>query len=360
MNGKIVAQDTEVKIGVDVHTGSHVVTVKVGNKIVERTKLRPAAEVWNKYLKRYPGCAIHVIYESGPNGYNLYDWLTEMDGEDGREVRVYVAPPAMVPKAPGKTRVKTDRRDSELLIRAFESESFRPVVVPGKTRRVERELVRTRDRIMKDIQRTKNRIHGLMKYHGIEYPQGEKNWSKGWREMTIVASDRADATGGLKDILLMHLKELDAACEALAGLEKRIVALASSGECGAVMRKLMKQTGIGTVSAALVATEVVSFEAFDNSEAFASYTGLVSGARGTGNTMHQGPITKEGNRRLRRILVECAWVWVRYDDDAKAKFDSLKITRGKRRAIVAMARRLAVRLYHQIVNGASPAPVMLR
>ncbi len=360
MNGKIVAQDTEVKIGVDVHTGSHVVTVKVGKKIVERTKLRPAAEVWNKYLKRYPGCLIHVIYESGPNGYNLYDWLTEMDGEDGREVRVYVAPPAMVPKAPGKTRVKTDRRDSELLLRAFESESFRPVVVPGKTRRVERELVRTRDRIMKDIQRTKNRIHGLMKYHGIEYPQGEKNWSKGWREMTIVASDRADATGGLKDILLMHLKELDAAREALAGLEKRIVALASSGECGAVMRKLMKQTGIGIVSAALVATEVVSFEAFDNSEAFASYTGLVSGARGTGNTMHQGPITKEGNRRLRRILVECAWVWVRYDADAKAKFDSLKFTRGKRRAIVAMARRLAVRIYHQIVNGASPTPVMLR
>jgi len=129
------------------------------------------------------------------------------------------------------------------------------------------------------------------------------------------------------------------------------------GERKEILNKLTRQTGIGTVAAAVIATEVADFAAFDNSDAFASYTGLVSGARGTGKVMHLGPITKVGNWRLRWVFVESAWSWVRYDPEAKLKFELLKARRGARRAIVAMARRLAVRVYHLVVNGAQPAPL---
>jgi transposase len=117
---------------------------------------------------------------------------------------------------------------------------------------------------------------------------------------------------------------------------------------------LKQQIGIGPVAASVIATEVADFRAFDNSDAFASYTGLVSGARGSGKVMHLGPITKVGNRRLRYVFVESAWTWVRKDPEAKRKYQMLKARCGAKRAIVAMARRLAVRVYYLALSSMPP------
>ncbi len=126
---------------------------------------------------------LHVVYESGPHGYNLHDWLVELREEyEGGAIFVYIAPPAMVPKAPGRKRMKTDRRDSASLIQAFQTKSFRPVVVPDRASREERELVRTREQMMRMRTQLKNRIHGMMKFHGVEYPRQGAKWSGKWLE----------------------------------------------------------------------------------------------------------------------------------------------------------------------------------
>jgi transposase len=298
---------------------------------------------------------VHVVYESGPNGYNLHDCLEELNGEDGRQIHVYIAPPAMIPEAPGKKKVKTDRRDAVKLIQAFESDSFRPVVVPDAEQRACRQLVRERERIKKDASRIKNRIHGLIKFHGLDYTE-TKLWSAQWREALIKQAKEKDDTGHIQFVLKTQFKMLESALKLQAATEKRLCKFMSEGKKKELMRTLTRQTGIGPVTAAVIATEVADFRAFDNSDAFASYTGLVSGARGTGKVMHLGPITKVGNRRLRWAFVESAWTWVRYDKEAKQRFELLKARRGARRAIVAMARRLAVVVYHQVVHVAQPEP----
>jgi transposase len=359
MNRTIVAQDSEVVIGVDVHTDSHVVAVKAGKDIVDRISMKGRREEWGRYLKRFPGCVLHVVYESGPNGYNLHDLLMELDGEDGREVHVHVAPPSMLPQAPGRSRVKTDRRDAVKLIQAFESGCFRPVVVPDARRRACRQLVRERERIKKDVKRIKNRIHGLVKFHGLEYPQSQR-WDAAWREGLTSQARRKDASGHVLFVLRTEFRLLDANLGLQAATEKQLARMFRTGAEKELYRKLTRQTGIGPVTAAVIATEVADFHAFDNSDAFASYTGLVSGARGTGKVMHLGPITKVGNRRLRWAFVESAWTWVRCDQAAKTRFELLKARRGARRAIVAMARRLAVLVYHQVVNDAPVATLSFR
>ena len=79
MNKKIVAQNVTVLVGVDVHTASHVVTVKVaGQEMAGTCRLSPCREAWRSFLRRFPGCELHVVYESGPHGYNLHDWLVEL------------------------------------------------------------------------------------------------------------------------------------------------------------------------------------------------------------------------------------------------------------------------------------------
>ena len=351
---KIVAQNEKVVMGVDVHTRSHVVAVKVGRELVQRVTLSAQAKAWRRYLERFPGCELNVVYESGPHGYNLYDWLMELDGIEGRRIHVHVAPPSMIPQAPGKRGVKTDRRDSVRLIQAWETASFRPVVVPEKRQRCERELVRTRDQLKKDSKRLKCRIHAMVKFHGLHYP-AQRMWTPQWADELVKIADCADPSGALGCALKAKLDMHASIMDTLATLEKKIVSTCAAGPCARVAEAVMEHKGIGTTAASVIATEVADFAAFDNSGSFVSYTGLAPGARCSGETRHLGPITKAGNRRLRWVFIECAWIWIRYDTDARLMYEKLKIGRGSRKAIVATARRMAVNVYHLAMRCAAAA-----
>lgn len=356
MYKKIVAQNVTVLIGVDVHTTSHVVTVKVAGQegVAGTCTLSPNREAWRSFLKRLPGCELHVVYESGPHGYNLHDWFVELREEyEGGAIFVYIAPPAMVPKAPGRKRMKTDKRDSVSLIHAFQTKSFRPVVAPDRASREERELVRTREQMMRMRTQLKNRIHGMMKFHGVEYPEQGAKWGGKWLEQLAANVKAADTTGCLYYAFGVKLKMLKEAAEVIARLDKRIARLYKKGRCGETARKLGELTGVGCLSAVTIATEVADFAAFDNSSAFASYVGLVPGETSSGESIRRGRITRAGNRRLRWIFTECAWSWVGHDPEAKRVFNRIRAGKHERSgiAIVAMARRLAVKAYHQVVSG---------
>jgi transposase len=348
---KIVAQDSEVVIGADVHTKKHVVTVKAYGELKGAKQLPPTPEAWRSFLKSFPGCRVSVIYESGPQGYNLHDWLTQMKPDKGTKVHVYIAPPAHVPKAPGK-HVKTDKRDSLSLIQAFEMKSFRPVVVPARAKREERELVRTREQAKNMQKQIKNQIHGMMKFHGVQYPGGGQ-WSRAWLACLETNVKTADTTGSLYFSFKAKLDLYRSTLQTIKELDKKIYETTRSGNCAATAQRIGQLTGIGRYSAAVITTEVADFAAFDNSAAFASYTGLVPRENSSGETTRRGHITKAGNRRLRRIFVECAWAWVRFDEDARRQYNRIKMGKPERAriAITAMARKLAVKTYHRVVNG---------
>jgi len=357
MTKKIVAQNTEVVIGADVHTRSHVVTAKVGKEIVDQRRIGTDRGAWEHYLDRFPGCNIAAVYESGPHGYNLFDMLKAMSGENGQTISPCVAPAANVPKAAGKKRKKTDRRDSVDLVHAYDSGSFEPVVVPDAACRAERELLRTKETLAGDATMYKNRIHGRLKNHGIEYPEEKLFSPEGQREALKRARALYDPTGEIHVTLRLLFKMLRHVEDALASIKKRIRNLFKNGSRSELAKKLEKNIpGIGVESAMVIVTEVADFFAFRNSDAFASYTGLVAGAHNSGDSERSGAITREGNRRLRRILVECAWTHIRYDEEAAKKYARLKYRRGARRAIVAIARWLAVKIYHIVVHGGYRGP----
>lgn len=352
MTKRIIAQDETVVIGADVHMNKHVVTAKVGKERKGAVHLSPNPEAWRTFINRFPGCRIHVIYESGPQGYNLYDWLTQMNPDNGATISVCIAPPALVPKAPG-IHVKTDKRDSMALILAIETNSFRPVVVPDKAAREERELTRTRAQI-KDIQKKlKNQIHGLVKFHGVAYPQGCGPWSSAWMKQLEANVKATDTTGYLYQAFTLKRGLYETTTQTLSDIDKKIRQLTKTGLCACAAQKLQQLCGIGPLSAAIIATEVADFSAFDNSAAFASYIGVVPRESSSGETVKRGRITKAGNRRIRRILTECAWAWVRRDEDALRQFRKLCMGKPERAriAIVAMSRKLAVKAYHAVVNG---------
>jgi transposase len=197
--------------------------------------------------------------------------------------------------------------------------------------------------------------------HGVEYPD-RKAWSGEWLLEMQKNVRKRDVTGCLSTALKGLLGMLKHAQKELLVLNKKIEKIVKAGDCSTTAQKIERLTGIGTLTAGIIATEVADFAAFDNSAAFSAYCCLVPGERSSGDTKRRGPVVKNGNRRLKKILVEAAWVLIRYDNDMANIFYKIRGGNKDRAsvAIVAVARRLAVRVYHSVVNGALyPKPVVL-
>jgi len=343
---KIVAQDKQVVVGVDVHTNKHVVTCKIDGEFTKTVHLKPEAKEWEKFIGRYPGCEMEVVYEAGLTGYNLYDWLEGLNGLNGTKITPCVAPPAKIPKASGD-RVKTDKRDTISLIHALESRSFKPVVVPDRAQREERELVRERERVLDDVRAMKNGIHGFLKFHGVEYAK-KGLWSAKWIEDVKEAVAQRDTTGYLKQVFAVKLEMLRHLQKCLVALHKSVKRLFKEGACALVAQAIARADGVGWLSAITIAVETPDFLAFKNSEAFASFTGTVPSENSSGDRVRRGAITRAGNRHIRRVLTECAWVWIKQAPEAAARYRKIKAGKDNRKktAIVAMMRRLAVKIFH--------------
>src|SRR5271169_5544053 len=108
---------------------------------------------------------VRVAYEAGPTGYGLARELSK------RRVECVVAAPSKIPRAPGD-RVKTDRRDAELLVRLLLAGKLHAVRVPGPEEEALRDLVRAREAVRVDLMRARHRLSKLLLRHGVRFDDG--------------------------------------------------------------------------------------------------------------------------------------------------------------------------------------------
>jgi transposase len=140
--------------------------------LIHRASMPAEHQMLIQYLRnKFPECTIHLIYEAGFRGFNLFDRLTE-EGID-----CIVIPPHLVTE-PKVNRVKTDKRDANRLAVMLENGDFKePCFVPDRERREDRQISRTLWGMQKDIIRTRNRIRKFLDFNGIEVPFPER-WGK--------------------------------------------------------------------------------------------------------------------------------------------------------------------------------------
>src|SRR6516162_8253885 len=113
---------------------------------------------------------VRAAYEAGPTGYGLARELAK------RGVGCVVAAPSKIPRASGD-RVKTDRRDAELLVRLLLAGKLHPVRVPGPDEEALRDLVRAREAVRVDLMRCRHRLSKLLLRHGIRFDDG-RAWTQ--------------------------------------------------------------------------------------------------------------------------------------------------------------------------------------
>jgi transposase len=239
---------------------------------------------------------VRAAYEAGPTGYGLARELAR------RGVGCVVAAPSKIPRASGE-RVKTDRRDAELLARLLLAGKLHAVRVPGPEEEALRDLVRAREAVRVDLMRCRHRLSKLLLRHGIRFDDGPA-WTqrhRDWLARVALEWPAAQAT------LLDCQGAIDALVHRRDSLEREIVGLLPSSPWQEQVGRMRCLRGIDTLTAVGLCAEIGDFERFARAEQLMSYLGLVPSESTTGQQRRQGSITKTGSGHARRLLVEAAW-----------------------------------------------------
>jgi transposase len=213
-----------------------------------------------------------------------------------------VAVPSKIPRASGD-RVKTDRRDAELIVRLLFAGKLHAVRVPGAEEEALRDLVRAREQVRVDLMRSRHRLSKLLLRHGIRFEDGDA-WTerhRQWLATVVLEWPAAQAT------LLDVRGAIDALAHRRDELERQIVSMLPSSPWRAQVGVLRCLRGVDTLTAVGLCAEVGDFERFARAEQLMSYVGLVPCESTTGQQRRLGSITKTGSGHARRLLVEAAW-----------------------------------------------------
>ena len=235
-------------------------------------------------------------YEAGPTGYGLYRQIKSL-GHD-----CLVVAPSLVPKKAGD-KVKTNRRDAISLARQLRAGDLTAVWVPDPRHEAMRELARARGAAVEDLRRKRQQISSFLLRHGRHYP-GKRTWSKS--HLNWLASQKlehAEQRIAFEEILLAMRQ----AQERIVGLDQAIAVAVPDWSLAVVVTALMALRGIDLISATVFLAEIGDLSRFQNPRQLMAYLGLVPSEHSTGDKIQRGPITKTGNRRARRILIECSW-----------------------------------------------------
>ncbi len=333
--GKVVIREKEVFVGIDVHKESWQVSILREGEEVFHGRIPSQFPALRKILDRYRGSRIKVAYEAGPCGFGLCDQLRE----DG--VKVLVVAPSLIPVESGN-RVKTDKRDSRKLARLLEGNLLKQVYVLTEEERMHRELLRTRQQIVGHRSDVARQIKSKLLFHGISSEPGEKYKRTKkyvqWLRNLIFGSEYLKESMAVLIDLYEYLSDL------LKRINGRVTDLSRADKYREKVKLLRTVPGVGLLTGMEVLVEIQDVRRFRSSEEIASYLGLTPSEYSSGEKSRQGRITRSGNWRLRSALVESSWILIARDRGMRRTYMRLKARKGAKRAIIAIARRLIIRL----------------
>jgi len=248
------------------------------------------ARVAAKYRK------LTFCYEAGPTGYGLQR-LIESLGHT-----CLVVAPSLIPRKAGD-RVKTNRRDAEGLARLLRAGELTSVWVPDARHEAMRELTRARDAARQDLTRKRQQVSSMMLRLGKIYP-GIKTWNARHRSwLANLKLEHREQRFVIEEMLQAERQ----AGERIGRLEQAIREAVAGWSLAPIVPALMAMRGIDLVAAVTILAEVGDLSRFESPRQLMAYLGLVPSERSTGESVRRGGITKAGNGRARRVLVEAAW-----------------------------------------------------
>lgn len=332
-----------IKLGIDWHAHEYRVV-----RIIENAGPEPAQrftpDKFLKWVKKQCQLAqqVHSCYEAGAGGYVLHRQLEQLG----------VAKVVVVPRKLDRDRkgVVNDSRDARELAQDLDryvrgnKKALRPVRVPTPEQEQRRQQTRQRQQLAEH--RLSLASQGRLTLLGQGWRESNQWWKPGrWERL------KPQLPEWLIERLEVFRRLILETDEQLAGLTRKVEPSAPAE----------RPKGLGALTLEIIEAEVVDWERFGNRKAPGSYAGLVGGVSASGGYHCDLSITKAGNRRLRRNLIEAAWRWLIYQPQSRLMqrwggilYNPKAPKRQRKRAIVAVARGLLVDLWRWRTGRATP------
>jgi transposase len=275
---------TMTYVGFDVHArSSHAAAIDVMTGELTRMRFGPGVDAPVGWLKTLSG-PVKACYEAGPTGYGLYRAAVAAG------VGIEVIAPGLTPRGKGD-RVKTDRKDAELLARCLIAGSLHPIAVPSPHVEAGRELTRAHDSCRRDLMNARHRVSKMLLRHGRVYPR-DSTWTQEHRRWLAAQQFREPMSA-------LTWADLIACVDG---------ELATDPAWWPTVARLRAFRGVDTLTALAIHLELGGdWARFEKATRVGSWLGLTPSRSQSGEHDYHGQITKTGSQLARRLLVEAAW-----------------------------------------------------
>lgn len=330
--------------GIDIHKKSWSVTIETDDMPLKTFSQEADPHQLVKFLRRsYPGGKYIIGYESGYFGFNLYRYLLN------QKIDCKVIHPADIPTTHKEKDQKRDPLDSRKIARVLRTGEVESIWVPPSNLEQDRQLLRLRRTLAKDITRVKNRIKSILQIHGIEYPDTFKNNGSHWSKRFITWLEDiqlSEETG--TESLQVAVRYLNYLREEQLTVSRKIKSLALTERYNTAYTELIKLPGIGVLIAMIILTEIGQISRFKNADNFRSFIGLIPRSHSSGEKDYQGRITNRSNTHLRALIIEATWSAIKKDPYYLNVYYNYKSRMKPNKALIRTARKLANNIYYTL------------
>lgn len=309
-----------------------------------------------------PEVPVISCYEAGRDGFWIHRYLEE------NGIKNHVIDSSSIKVDRKARRAKTDRLDAEKLLNqlinhVLEREKFKVARVPTEAEEDRRRMHRERERLKKERTGHTNRIKSLLNLHGIKC-KGKKQWKTYLDEIVDWKGNLLPIF--LKEELLREVDRLELIEKHVKELESKMAERLEKSEdlVFKQIEQLKKLKGIGDVSSWVLIMEWFGWRKFNNRREIGAAAGLVGTPCDSGNSQKELGISKAGNNRIRALMIELGWSWLRYQPNSDlSKWFDKRFNHSKRFrkiGIVALARRLLIAIWRYVTTGELPKGAQLK
>ena len=343
--------------GCDLHDRSMLIAVSHGSGPVRtRTFANTAsgrASVLKWLRELAPETPLVFAYEASGLGFGLYDEFSAAG------LRCHVLAPSRIGRSPQQRCNKTDEKDARQILEVLRGHylagnALPSIWIPDAVTRDAREVLRARLDTQAKCSRVKTQIRTLLKRNGLTRPDGAgAGWTLAYRKwLKAVSCCDEPLAPGARTTLASLLRQMEMLEQEVKLLDGHVLSLMQSARYEQPAKAVMALAGVGVLTALVFLTEMGDLKRFKNRRQIGAFLGVVPRAHESGESSdRKGRITKQGPARVRHVLCQAAWNRVRTDPHERQLYERLvaKNPKCKKKALVAVMRRLAIRMWHAAV-----------
>lgn len=332
----------KVYVGIDVHKKNYkVYCICEGLRVKNWSSVADAERLAEQLSRYFAGAQIQSGYEAGFSGFVLHRVL------ERKGITNYVINASSI-QVSSRDRVKTDKRDAQKIAEHLSKGMVTSIRIPSEAEEKRRLLSRVREDIVGQITCLKNMSRMKLHQFGLIDASDDRGMSR--KIVKAIMEQIKDSNKELNIVLQSFLDIWEAWSRKLIELKKELKKQAESDKLELIYRSV---PGVGEVTSRILSNELGDMSQFRNERQLFSYTGLTPSESSSGEKVKKGHISRQGNSRVRHVLVEIAWRVIKIDEVLATSFGQIAARAGKKKAIVAIARRIIGRMRALFRNNCS-------